>query len=106
MSSIEPGNFVEIIARRGCSLRYVGSTGFVEAIEGSTAFIQLVDDREEPFQPIGEPMPFPIGRLFKLPTPTQTRAKKVRLRRKHLRERRREKPDTDGGRTGTTQKES
>lgn len=82
---ISAGSLVEIT---GGWHEHIGRTCIVQSVDNSTAWVQPVDDTDEWFTPQGEPFPINRGLLLELPTPTQLRAGKRKLREQHLAERR------------------
>jgi hypothetical protein len=63
-----------------------------------------VDDTDEWFTPVGEPIEIAAGLLLVLPTPTQLRAGKRKLREQHLAEKRDQDYKSKELRTGRIRK--
>lgn len=84
--SISVGDFVEVTDGWH---EHLGMTGTIEAIQGSIATVQPVD---ELMVPCGLPIETHVGRLTKQPTPTELRRLKTHYRAKHLKEKRAQSP--------------
>ncbi len=95
---IQPTAFVEVTDDRQGRLRHIGTVGTVESIDGRYAWIQpmLPVESKDPYssnvEPAGERIRIPLRNLTIVPKPTGIRAGKIKRRRKHLREKKREKP--------------
>jgi hypothetical protein len=94
---IEVGSLVEITG--GFEPRK-GATCIVESIDGRIATVQPVDDTDEWFTPQGDTIELDIGLLLLLPTPTQLRAGKRKLRERHLADKRDEEYKAPESRPG------
>lgn len=98
---IQPGSLVEIV---GGFAPKKGAACIVESIAGRIVTVQPVDDTDEWFTPTGDTIDLDIGLLLQLPTPTQLRAGKRKLRERHLKEKREQEFKSTEHRPGNIRK--